>query len=209
MNTAERLRQVRSSPVARTRRVSMRPVLAPVLLPLLLLAGCAGEQGVARDWVRSSEAVRADLQVAVLPFENLTAYPNAGQVVAQLLTTELYARGLFRVMEAGELRSRLSARKLNEENMPHTAAAELAAALGVDAVLTGSVSEFGYQHGLKEEPIVGINLRLVSVREGDVVWAASHADAGRGLLHRDSLAATAQRVVMDMVDALQVRRSGS
>jgi hypothetical protein len=85
----------------------------------------------------------------------------------------------------------------------------VAAALGVDAVLTGSVSEFGYQHGLKEEPTVGINLRLITLDDADVVWAASHADAGRGLLHRDSLAATAQRVVIEMVDALEARRAGS
>lgn len=194
---------------ARSTRVSRRAALAIALLPWLLLGGCAGEQGVARDWVHSPAAVRADLTVAVLPFENLTAYPNAGQVVAELLSTELYVRGLFRVLEAGEVRRRLAARKLDQENIAQIAAAEVAAALGVDAVLTGSVSEFGYQHGLKEEPTVGINLRLITLDDADVVWAASHANAGRGLLHRDSLAATAQRVVIEMVDALEARRAGS
>jgi len=190
-------------------RVSSHAARAIALLPWLLLGGCTGEQGVARDWVHSPAAVRADLTVAVLPFENLSAYPNAGQVVAELLSTELYARGLFRVLEASELRGRLAARKLDPDTIARTAAAEVAAALGVDAVLTGSVSEFGYQHGLKEEPTVGINLRLITLDDADVVWAASHADAGRGLLHRDSLAATAQRVVIEMVDALEARRAGS
>lgn len=192
---------------ARSTRVNRRAALVLSMLAWLL-AGCTGEQGVARDWVRSPAAVRADLTVAVLPFENLTAYPNAGQAVAELLSTELYVRGIFRVLEASELRRRLAARSLDQDAIARTAAPELAAALGVDAVLTGSVSEFGYQHGLKEEPTVGINLRLISLGEADVVWAASHADAGRGLLHRDSLAATAHRVVIEMVDALEARRAG-
>lgn len=191
----------------------MNPRIAtavPLLACVLALAGCGTQQGTARDWVRAPDAVPDGLEVALLPFENLTAYPGAGQVVADLLATELLARGTFRVMEASELRRRLAVRDLDREDTAGTTpAAEIAAAIGVDAVLTGSVSEFGYQHGLKEEPTVGINLRLVRAAGGDVVWAASHADAGRGLLTRDSLAATAQRVVARMVDALEARRGGS
>ena len=41
------------------------------------------------------------------------------------------------------------------------APARIAEALAVQAVLTGTVSEYGYQHGLHEEPVVGINLRLI------------------------------------------------
>jgi polysaccharide biosynthesis protein PelC len=81
----------------------------------------------------------------------------------------------------------------------------MARALGVNAVLIGSVSEFGYQHGLKEEPTVGVNVRLVSGISGQVLWASSASDTGRGLFFRDSVNETAQRVVIKMVDALSKR----
>ena len=160
---------------------------------------------MARNFV-SSGPIHAALTVAVVPFENLTNHPNAGIIVAELLATELYHQGTFRLMEGTELRRQLEGRDIDLAKVGVTmAAGQLAAGLGVDAVVVGSVSEYGYQHGLHEEPTVGINLRLVSACDGEVLWAASHSETGGGVLRRDSVNEAAQRAVLEMVVELNRR----
>lgn len=181
-----------------------------IALAPLLVAGCAGD-GMGRDFVAPDIAAPNELEVAVIPFENLSSYPSAGRIVAQLVATELYQRRVFHLMEATELRRRERERDLTDAALGRSmVAAEFARAIGVDAVLLGSVSEYGYQHGLHEEPKVGINLRLVRAGDGTVLWASSYSDAGHAYLRRETLNAVAQRAVMRMVDALErkLARSG-
>jgi polysaccharide biosynthesis protein PelC len=182
---------------------------APIWLALLFgfLSACSSESG--RDYVNADPELKADMTVAVLPFENLSNQGNAGVVAAQLIASELYNQGLFQVMEETEVRKRLSDGKVDINRLSNAAVArQVAKLLQVDAVLIGAVSEFGYQHGLREEPTVGMNARLVSANDGKVLWVASHAAVGPGLFARESLTETAQRVARRMVAGLRagVRR---
>jgi len=177
-----------------------RGVLAAGLL--VVLAGCADTRYAAHH-ARDAGALDATQDVAVVPLENLTNYPKAGLIAAELVSTELYRRGLFRLTEGTALRQALNALEIDVADLAVTyAAAELGRRLEVDAVLVGSVSEYGYQHGLHEEPVVGLNLRLVDAASGDILWAASHSTTGRGYLARDSVNAAAQRLVEEMVATL-------
>ena len=172
---------------------------------ILVLAACASGDRQARDYIDPA-ADFTGMTVAVLPFENLTNYPNAGRIAAELMATELYQRGVFKLQEETETRRTLGQLKIDAENLTSVAAAQKAAGLlDVDAVVIGSVSEFGYQQGLREEPVVGLNARLVSAKTGAVLWATSHSVLGGGFLERGSLNATAQRVVSDMVAPLSRR----
>lgn len=172
------------------------------LLLTLLLSACADTR-YAVDYVDSGASARQ--RVAVVPLENLTNFPQAGIIVGELVASELYRRQLFELTEGTALRKALGALDIELADLAEAfGAAELAARLGVDAVLVGSVSEYGYQHGLHEEPVVGINLRLVGA-DGKVRWAASHSTTGRGYIARDSVNAAAQRLVDEMVSVLQSR----
>ncbi|MEQ8231650.1 MAG: hypothetical protein RLW61_12575 [Gammaproteobacteria bacterium] len=182
--------------------MSRYTMLAILLGIIAALAGCADTRYAAHH-ARTPAALDTMLAVAVVPLENLTNYPKAGLIAAELVTTELYRRELFRLTEGTALRRALSAAEIDVADLAVTyAAAELGRRLGVDAVLVGSVSEYGYQHGLHEEPVVGLNLRLVGSAEGDILWAASHSTTGRGYLARDSVNACAQRLVEEMIAAL-------
>lgn len=168
----------------------------------LLLNGCADTR-YAVDYVGTGASARQ--RVAVVPLENLTNYPKAGLIVGELVASELYRRQLFDLTEGTALRKALGGLDIEPADLAESVgAAELAGRLGVDAVLVGSVSEYGYQHGLHEEPVVGINLRLVGAA-GEVLWAASHSTTGRGYIARDSVNAAAQRLVGEMVSILQSR----
>lgn len=174
--------------------------LTAALGAMLALAGCGGPV-VGQSFVAGGAPDRA-LNVALLPFENLSSDPNAGQIVAQLFASELYARGIFRLMEETEARKRANDAKLNLALLGEKfSAAEAARALGVEALLYGSVAEYRYQHGLKEEPSIGFSVRLVS-RDGVVLWASSRAAVGGGVLQRASLTGLAQDLVTIMVRSL-------
>lgn len=185
----------------------------------LLLAGCSFGRINSRDFAQPGAVLPAGSTVAVLPFENLTNHPNAGQIAADIVSTELYGVEGLRSMDAARVRSRLSAAKpigdasatAVTDTPADTAPADTAPldaqaagrTLGVDAVLTGSVSEYGYQHGLREEPVVGLNARLVRSSDGAVLWTSSQSEAGRGYFSRDSVNNVAQRVVTRMIDSLR------
>ncbi|MEQ8395813.1 GNA1162 family protein [Thalassobaculum sp.] len=176
---------------------------AAVVLLTALLTACAGSAREGRDFVDPAVGAAASARVAVVPFENLTNHPNAGLIIAQIISTEFYERGLFQLQEETKTRKLLAELKIDPSHLTDVAAAQQAASLlEVDALVIGSVSEFGYQHGLREEPVVGLNARLVDGKTGKVLWASSHSAAGGGYLDRSSLNATAQSVVSAMVSPL-------
>ncbi|MBP2229631.1 TolB-like protein [Azospirillum agricola] len=179
-------------------------LMAASALVVLALAGCGTGRTTSRDFAQPGAALPAGSTVAVLPFENLTNYPSAGQIAADLVSTELYGLGLYRPVESSRVRNQLVAAKVDVEKLSDSSSAQAAGrTLGVDAVLVGSVSEYGYQHGLREEPVVGLNARLVRSADGAVLWASSQSEAGRGYFSRDSVNNVAQRVVSRMLDSLR------
>jgi len=81
-----------------------------------------------------------------------------------------------------------------------TVALRIGKRLGVDTVIYGSVSEYRYKRGLDEAPVVGINVRMLDVESGKVLWAESRsATGGWPWLWEDSLNRLAQKVCHDMV----------
>ncbi|MEW6774938.1 MAG: CsgG/HfaB family protein [Bdellovibrionota bacterium] len=162
--------------------------LAAVLAAALFGVGCGNKSH------RSYLAPKANLQnisiIAVLPFENLTDYPNAGQIVSDLVVTELYAVGRYKVIDAP------TALKLYQESggtlLPapdRSYAVEVGRAIRADAVVYGSVQEFAYRldkyrQGTRE-PAVALTLRMVDVGTGIVLWAASESRSSDAVLSAD------------------------
>lgn len=134
----------------------------------------------------------------VLPLENLTDTPMAGQRAAALAASLLTARGLPDV-------ERYAAGS-DGETVFDPAQADLRAkglewARGEHAryALTGSVIEWRYKVGVDGEPVVGLTLQLLDVDSGKVVWSASGTRSGWG---RDSLAEVASALEQHMLAPL-------
>ena len=177
-----------------------------VLLVAGVLAACASGASSLKDFVADGAAPKRGMSVAVLPFENLSAHPNAGQIVAQLLATELYTRRLFTQVEESEIRRRLAEKRLDGKELGReTVAREVAEALAVDAVLVGSVQDFGYRYGLRPDPTVAVTARLVG-RDGTVRWGGSFSEAGGAMSGTgDTVTATAQKLSATVVARLAAR----
>ena len=143
------------------------------------------------------------ITVAMLPFENLTTHRNAGVIASQMMMSEFLQSYIFNFVEETEVRHWLIINKIDHNKLSDISYAQkIGVDMGVDAVMIGSVSEYGYQHGLNEEPTVGFNVRLVRISDAEILWAASHTAVGRDYWGRESMNHTAQLVAKTMVDAL-------
>lgn len=185
-------------------------VLATALAALLVLPGCSwiGGRDPGPVYVAGPDVVTSNLRVAVLTFRNLSSNSFAGEAVSEFIATELYAREYFQIIEPTEVSVQLARMGLKGDSIGDAATArEIARKLGVDAVLYGSVAEFAYSYSLREEPAVSMALRLVAADSGKVLWAASGAEIGGGLLMQDSVSATAIRLIGRLAEDLGEARS--
>ena len=67
--------------------------------------------------------------------------------------------------------------------------------------MSGSVEEWQYKNGLDGEPAVGLSLRVLDARTGQVLWSNSGARAGWS---RESLAGSAQKVLNTLIGDLRI-----
>jgi len=170
---------------------------------ILSLAACSYEQ----SYVKGDEIASRARFVAVLPLINLTSYPQAGRIVGDILTTELYAQTDFKLAERSSMTDRL--RSVNEDldqAVDRSVALKTGKSLGVDTVIYGSVSEYRYKRGLDEDPVVGINILMLDVATDKIVWAGSRSDTGGCFWFcEDSLNRLTQEICHDMVKTMLKR----
>ncbi|BEV71945.1 MULTISPECIES: hypothetical protein [unclassified Paludibacterium] len=135
---------------------------------------------------------------AVLPLENLTDTPMAGQRAAELAATVLSTRGVSDVQRY--------VADNGEETLFEPAAADqrargLAWARSIHAryALTGSVIEWRYKVGVDGEPVVGLTLQLIDLESGKVIWRGAGHQEGWG---NNSLAGVAAALSRKLLSPL-------
>jgi len=167
------------------------------LFSVLFILSCSYQQ----DYIRGKEIHAKARWVAVLPLVNLTTFPNAGRIVLDLLTTELYANTDFQILEQTEMLKKL---KGNEDDLDQVldkaVAIRVGDALGVDTIIFGSVTEYRYKRGLDEAPVVGVNIRMLDIKTDRILWSGSKSGMGGCFWFcEDSLNRLAQKVCYDLV----------
>ncbi len=167
-----------------------------IVAAVLLLAGCSSGSHLQRQYIGSAPPPQPDMRVLIVPFQNYTAHPGAGGYIARLAATELYKERLFVIQE---LSSGGASQSGGNRRIGDPVAAARAA--GADAVLSGSVMEYGYRYGLRKQAVVGITMRLTRT-DGAVLWAVSTSRTGSVYLGRDSASRVAQQAVMSTVQSL-------
>lgn len=162
-------------------------------LAVVALAGCAKVHK--SEYRASGDALSSVKSTAVLPLENLTAMPDAGRVVADVLSTELAARSL-NVVDRGKSEASLSSVNLVPgATVDRLTAMRLGEILGVDTVLYGSVSEAHEADPGRgtSKAVVGLSLRLVDVKTGAHLLAGSYtASSGNDSITAAARAAAAE-----------------
>ncbi|RCK43098.1 hypothetical protein TH25_22415 [Thalassospira profundimaris] len=182
---------------------SLGKAIATAMLGLFVAACSTGDRQIMT--ATTPVSFTQGTSIAVMPFENLTNSEEAGQVASYLAVSALRTNSSLAVQSESNVAQTYDS--LNSQSTATTAvgthnavsARQLGEILGVKYVLTGSVSEYGYQYGLREEPSVSINMRLIDIATGTVVWSASSGIVGQGTFARDSVSIIAQRLVNQMV----------
>jgi len=182
--------------------------LAGMLCLLLLGAGCRSSM--------PSYHIRQDVdfsfikRVAVLPLKNLTNERFAAEAVRQVVISELLASGLVDVVVPGEVTAALenlgirSGSSLNAEQIK-----ALGKALGVQAVIFGSVEQFGMvRTGSISAPNVTITLMMADTGSGSIIWSVTRTGTGGGFMARhfgaraETMSETLLRVVKEAIQTL-------
>ena len=73
----------------------------------------------------------------------------------------------------------------------------------VSYAIAGSVNEWQYKLGVGSEPSVGLTIRIIEIPSGKVIWSASGARSGWST---ESLNATAQKLLRDMISSLEIQK---
>ncbi|MFH0920918.1 MAG: hypothetical protein V1913_11215 [Fibrobacterota bacterium] len=153
------------------------PALLCTLAATLLVSGCAME----RAFLKKDYSAAGTGLAVVFPFENLSTNAGGGDVATADFITELRRASLFPVTEAALL-ARPAANAAQPvpdlATLPMDHKFELAKAANADAVIIGKVTEFKYKSGLGEEPVVGLNVQMIKVATGEVVWNGSISVTG-------------------------------
>ena len=169
-------------------------VLIPLVWAILLTAGCASAPRASGAAGGGQEIPDAPIvtqgpkkRVAIINFENRSAYgrERLGDVATDILLTELVRSDRFIVIERQQFDALLAEQQLESEAfMDPATAARAGRLLGVNAIVTGAVTQFGvneegtdvmgYRRKRQTAECV-VDIRVVDVETGQILYA----DSGR------------------------------
>lgn len=164
-----------------------------LVMGCMLVAGCTTLDRGARG-----SAVMADAWV-VLPFVNATETPYAAERAESIAEVLLYARGIQRILtlptDAATYAEPLAERGLKRRQAALTWAKQQNARYA----LAGTVTEWRYKVGLDGEPVVGMTLQVIDLRDDSVLWSGSSAKSGWS---REAVSAVAQQVLERLISTI-------
>ncbi len=176
-------------------------------LSLVILAGCATSSGPAAHFAGAGSGANVFVapgnkhvtKVAILPFKAPTEL--IGQSVSDMFLTESLRAGKYEVVERSQMAQVLGETELSLSGMTTAQAVQAGTLLGADAVMMGTVDEYGTtaQRG-SAYPVVGISARLVDCGSGKIIWSVDLAK--RASSGSTTLSQHARAVVHEMMAAL-------
>ena len=163
----------------------------------LAFSGCAARTSVKmKQDVSANETKKVDSKytgpkrrVGVVAFDNKTAYgqQRLGQAASDILITELVKTGKFIVVERDKLDKMLDEQKLGLSGVIDSkTAAQMGKVLGLSAIVTGALSNFGVRttgseyivvQSKRQEATCTVDIRVVDAETGQILLA----DSGKGV----------------------------
>ncbi len=153
---------------------------------------------------------RGCFQVALIPFDNYSNTPNAGDIVTNIVLSRLLAQGYF-VVEPGFIRELgLTLEIINRGGVDQKSAQSILASFGACRVVTGTVEKFDVARGMPAltVPEFALGIRAMSPQDGNLYMMEELQGAGSdgegmfqgGRIH--ALVPLANKVLQDFLDDL-------
>lgn len=167
-----------------------------MLICAAALAGCAVMDA------QSPAAFDGGKRWALLPMQNYSDAPQAGESAEAILTTLLRIRGLNEVERYPAPSEPEAMLPPLDEHARYEQSLRSARSSGADLGITGSVDEWRYKSGAEKEPAVGMSVQIVDIETGKVLWTATGARAGWG---RETVSGTAHKLLRDLLANMEIR----
>ena len=151
-----------------------------ILLVIISIFGCATSE----EFVRSDTNFSKYKQIAVLPLIDYPTVPGSGIQVADILSMKLISSKLI-ILDRTQTSQILNEQSIGMSGIiDGSTSPEVGKILGVQALLTGSINEYGTTtvdiqvvQGGKPAPMdisaAGITLKLIDCETGQIIWAGS------------------------------------
>ena len=165
---------------------SRKKYLLPVIfLALLVVSGCRSN-GVPTYHISEDIDFSFYKKVAVMPLDNMTSEKYAGDIVRQVVISEILASGLLDAVVPGEVMNAVNELGIKTiTSLNATQIKLLGDALGVEAVIMGSVEEYGMvKAGSASAPQVTITLMMADSGTGSIVWSITKTRGGASFMAR-------------------------
>jgi len=145
-------------------------------------------------------SVSAKQSWILLPINNLSTTPRAGENTKAMVETHLRTRGVeslqtYITPDAMNLVSLLDADRQEAQ------AVEWGHANGIRYGITGTVHEWHYKSGPDKEPAVGLSLKLIDLSNRQVLWQATTAKTGWGYTN---LSGVANKAVNNLLNQIRI-----
>ena len=138
--------------------------------------GCASA-AAPRYYVNPQADMTLYQKVAVLPFQNLSPQPLAGERVTRVFVTELIISDRYKVVEPAEFRTvlkDLEATPTGDGTYEPDKLKQAAVRVGATGIIRGAVTDYQLQrNGQDEFAVLSFDAELMDVETGNVVWRGS------------------------------------
>lgn len=144
------------------------------LLPLLMLIGCTSLS------VNHSRPIYLPCydRIVVLPFTNMTETPQADERASAIVAGLIRNKGGVHVISYPKRTAKPSLIPGVVTPIPQARLLAWARQQHARYAINGSVTEWNYKVGLDGEPAIGLNLEVIDLSSGRVIWSAVGSKSG-------------------------------
>ncbi|MFH1288701.1 MAG: CsgG/HfaB family protein [bacterium] len=154
-----------------------RKLIWLICIGVLLTVGCGASM---RTYLKEEAPLHKVKKLAILPFDNMSKDKSAGEKLAYIFSIELMTSEQFRVVEPGEVEKALKEVKVRAKGgigtLEISDVQKIGEALGVDAVLLGTIDTF--EMGKKEDPIISMDIHMLDTKDGSLIWQVNYIATG-------------------------------
>lgn len=138
----------------------------------------------------------------LLPFQNYSGTPRAGEKIEEILATLLRSKGIENLQVYQDQNEKAEIWPILDEKGVQNNALLWAREHKFDYGITGNIEEWQYKSGVGGEPAVGLSLRIIEIASGRVVWSTTGAKSGWSA---ETVSGTAQKLTAELLSTLDVR----
>ncbi|MEK6690269.1 MAG: fibronectin type III domain-containing protein [Nitrospirota bacterium] len=190
-------------------------ITSKIIIGILFIASCGSSPEVEKEELLARHADERDIKgsvfvsptahqrtyqkVAVMPFR--APVELVGASISDMFTTEILKTYKYQLIERSQMEQVLGEQALGLKGVTDSALAiKVGNILGVQGVIVGTIPEYGSKaSGSKELSSVGINIRMIDVTDGSIVWTITDSAISDQPV---SLSSFAKRLIQNMVSRL-------